>query len=444
MNPMKEIRFQKLFNILKNCAKEFKDDRNQDKAQYSPETILSSAFAVFFTQSESFLNYNRRLEEEHNQKHNLQSIFGVENIPSDNQIRNFLDTQEASAFDSVFSECYKLSKETGLLDSYKGLDGRTFIAIDGTQYFSSKNISCNQCLQTNHTNKETTFHHRMVTPVVTHPNMSYVLSLMPEFIVNDGDKYNKQDCEINASKRWLSKNIAFLQGEKAVILGDDLYSRQPFCKMLIENNLDYIFTCKQSSHTKMFETIEAIGTGMSLVETEFLVKNKKQFASYEFVNDIRITDEKDSLKSNFVKVSITDAKRKKVYKGAFITSITVTRENVAQIVAHARSRWKVENENNNVLKKHGYNLEHNFGHGKQNLSCILALLNIIAFLFHTLLDLKNEYYQKARQRKGARYNFFNAFAQTLNVLVFDSFEILIEFLAYTERFQTNTIKIPDG
>jgi hypothetical protein len=46
----------------------------------------------------------------------------------------------------------------------------------------------------------------------------------------------------------------------------------------------------------------------------------------------------------------------------------------------------VENENNNTLKTKGYNLEHNFGHGKQHLASFLATLNILSFLFHTLLN----------------------------------------------------------
>jgi hypothetical protein len=46
-----------------------------------------------------------------------------------------------------------------------------------------------------------------------------------------------------------------------------------------------------------------------------------------------------------------------------------------------------ENENNNVLKNHGYHLEHNFGHGHAYLAQLLVALNLLAFLFHTVLDL---------------------------------------------------------
>jgi hypothetical protein len=37
-----------------------------------------------------------------------------------------------------------------------------------------------------------------------------------------------------------------------------------------------------------------------------------------------------------------------------------------------------------VLKTKGYHLEHNFGHGKKNLSALLMTFNLLAFLFHTV------------------------------------------------------------
>ena len=69
-----------------------------------------------------------------------------------------------------------------------------------------------------------------------------------------------------------------------------------------------------------------------------------------------------------------------------------------------RSRWKIENENNNTLKTKGYHLEHNFGHGKKGLANLLASMNLLAFLFHTVLDLTCELYGKIRAKLGARRN----------------------------------------
>lgn len=68
---------------------------------------------------------------------------------------------------------------------------------------------------------------------------------------------------------------------------------------------------------------------------------------------------------------ITNEKGQKTYRNSFITNNMITKENVAEVVKAGRARWKIENENNNVLKTKGYHLEHNFGHGKKQLSSLL-------------------------------------------------------------------------
>jgi hypothetical protein len=55
-----------------------------------------------------------------------------------------------------------------------------------------------------------------------------------------------------------------------------------------------------------------------------------------------------------------------VYKNRWITDKLVTKEHVRVPATCARAWWKIENENNNVLKNCGYHLEHNFGHGEKH------------------------------------------------------------------------------
>ena len=69
-----------------------------------------------------------------------------------------------------------------------------------------------------------------------------------------------------------------------------------------------------------------------------------------------------------------------------ITTPRLRTDNVAEVAQAGRGRWKIENENNNVLKTKGYHIEHNFGHGKKYLAAFLLSLNLLAFLFHTVLE----------------------------------------------------------
>ncbi len=97
------------------------------------------------------------------------------------------------------------------------------------------------------------------------------------------------------------------------------------------------------------------------------------------------------------------------------------------MVRDGRARWKVENENNNTLKTKGYHLTHNFGHGKQHLSSLLATLNLLAFSFHTLLELFDANYQLIREFLP-RKTFFDDLRALTRYLCFDNWEALMTFM----------------
>jgi hypothetical protein len=59
-----------------------------------------------------------------------------------------------------------------------------------------------------------------------------------------------------------------------------------------------------------------------------------------------------------------------------------------------------------VLKNNGYNLAHNFGHGKKYLARMFAAMNLLAFAFHTACDCMEILWQQARQTVGTRKGFF--------------------------------------
>ena len=60
-----------------------------------------------------------------------------------------------------------------------------------------------------------------------HPDKRQVIPLMPEEIRNT-DGNIKQDCEINAAKRLIPEIKKDHPQLGLIIVGDDLFSRQPF------------------------------------------------------------------------------------------------------------------------------------------------------------------------------------------------------------------------
>ena len=166
-------------------------------------------------------------------KSNAKSLFDIKNIPSDNHIRNTLDGIDIQELQSIFDDLYTLLLKKKTLDEYQVFDKTIPILLDGTYYHHSKKIHCTHC-QTKQ--KEDTkgkkyieYYHSAITPIVAHPKSSQILPLLPEMISNkDGDE--KQDCEINTSKRWLSKPNILSQYYQLLMLGDDLYSKTSFIK----------------------------------------------------------------------------------------------------------------------------------------------------------------------------------------------------------------------
>jgi hypothetical protein len=215
--------------------------------------------------------------------------------------------------------------------------------------------------------------------------------------------------------------------DKVVILGDDLYCRQPTCKIVQDKGHDFVFVCKPSSHPTLYEYLE-----LTPIEEISLVvgQGKKQRAiTYRFANGLPLRDSADALEVNWCEVTERDAEGKTRYHNAFATNLHLSAQSVVRIVSWGRGRWKIENEGNNVLKTKGYNFEHNFGHGKQHLATMLLSLLLLAFLFHTLFDLLDARYQAIRTRLGTRRTFFGDLQTLTRFYLFTSWSQLLYFMA---------------
>jgi hypothetical protein len=108
-----------------------------------------------------------------------------------------------------------------------------------------------------------------------------------------------------------------------------------------------------------------------------------------------------------------------------VTSLPLTADNVVEVAACARARWKIENESFNLLKNNGYNLAHNFGHGKKYLARIFATMNRLAFAFHTACDCLETLWQQARNAVGTRKRFVQDLHTITAYVLFPSWHTFI-------------------
>ena len=212
-------------------------------------------------------------------------------------------------------------------------------------------------------------------------------------------------------------------------MGDDLYCNQPLCEAMLAEGLNYILVCKPDSHKPLYEYVGGLEvTGDVHTRKVARCKGKRTFTdTYRWVKQMPLRDGGDARLVNWCELTTTDDNGKVIYKNAFATNHAITANNVADIVRDGRARWKVENENNNTLKTKGYHLTHNFGHGKQHLSALLATLNLLAFSFHTLLELFDSNYQLIRDFLP-RKTFFDDLRALTRYLCFDNWEALMTFM----------------
>lgn len=401
-----------------------------NNAKYKVVDGILAAFAVFFMQSSSFLEHQRLLESKKGRS-NAHSLFQVEEIPSDPQIRNLVDPLSSQDFQEDFWFLLDELKEQRHLLQFRNELNTYSIALDGVSFFSSEKICCAKCLKRQDRSGVEHFYHSAITPVFVKPGQSQVLPLPPEFIVpQDGSE--KQDCERVAAKRWLAQHHGHFSDHSVTYLGDDLYANQPLCQLIAETYRQFfIFVCKPESHPGLYEWITFLDDNNSVEQVTQRHWNGKhgEIWQYRFANQVPLRNGNDALQVNWLELVITkEGTNEILYQNSFVTNYTITATNVIHLAQIGRTRWKIENENNNTLKTKGYHLEHNFGHGQQDLANVLASLNILAFLIHTIQEIIEPAYQRLRRALGPRKSFFNDLRALTRYMVFDSWDDLFFFM----------------
>jgi len=423
------LKFDDVIDAIRQRMRDLPDDRTGKNIRYTMERIGMSGFSVFFMQFPSFLAHQKTMQESFGNS-NANTFFGIgEDIPSDNHIRTMLNPTPPSHLFPLFGQIFGWLSDHNRLTHLRTIGGQLLIALDGTQYHSSKSIHCEQCSTKTHKDGSVSYSHTVITPVVVSPGVPSVLPLEPEFITPQ-DGHKKQDCETAAAKRWILQYGGRYAGKNVTILGDDLYSRTPLCKTILSEGFNFLLVCKPTSHKTLYEWVEEMDSlgKVSHLEVKRRRGKKVEIDHYRWVNQVPLTDEEDALQVNWCEIITTDPAGKTIYRNDFVTNHEISHESIVELIEAGRTRWKVENENNNTLKTKGYHLTHNFGHGKKHLSSLLLTMNLLAFLVHTLLEQMDSRYQLIRAKLPTRKKFFRDIAALTTYLLFRSFDTLLDFM----------------
>jgi hypothetical protein len=410
-------------NLLKTVRSGFEEiaDHRAGNKSISLSDALMSGFGMFSLKDSSLLEFDDRRSKDHN----LKKIYGLERVPSDTQMRTILDPVSPEQIKPIFKAVYQEVERNGVLKELKYL-GHYLVSVDGSGYYSSPKINCDSCLERkNSKTGEITYHHQMLAGAIVHPDKATVIPVAPEPIIKqDGEK--KNDCERNAAKRFMAQLRADHPDEQFIITEDALSANAPHIRELQKYNLRFISGVKPKDHLFLFEYVgQAAQAGQT---TEYEITRQGVIHRFRFINQVPLNASNQDVLVNFIEY--WEIKGDKVQHFCWITDLTVTKINVFDLMRGGRARWKIENETFNTLKNQGYNFEHNYGHGTQNLSVNFALLMLLAFLVDQVQQLAFPLFQAVLKKEGSRKRLWQHTRALFYTLEFASLEDIFSALLY--------------
>lgn len=405
-----------LFKIAKKHFQTLPDFRNPDLITYTLSDILMSGLALFVLKFPSLLKFEKWCNQNNSSKRlNLKNIFGIKNTPSDTRMREVLDKISPQSFNPLFKKYFKLALRQKKIRSIKSLNNLFFFSIDGTQAFFSNKISCSNCLKTvNKEKNSVSYSHKFLAAACVDPKKeSPPLPVGFEMIEGfDKDNSLMNDCEQSAFKRMIDKLHNQFPKLKQAVLADALHSTVPMIKKLKSLCMSFILNVKPTRHKKLFRAFEKRKAETDKVIEYRVVEEigdkvkKKREHIFEMTNALVLVGVETNESINFLNykevttwISPKGEMKEEIKKFSWVTDISLTTHVVWDVMRAGRSRWQIENETFNTLKNHGYEFEHNYGHGEEHLCSVFSGLCLLAFLIDNLQRLGCKVMQKVLKKQ---------------------------------------------
>jgi hypothetical protein len=406
----RHLHFDALIQRVRNRFEAIPDSRRCPS--FSLADTLMAGLAMFSLKDPSLLAFQRRTLD-----HNLRSVFGLKAIPSDTQMRSILDEANPEQVRPVYNEVFRQLQRGKVLEDYEFLDGHYLLALDGVEYFCSQKVHCDQCMVRHHRDGNISYYHQMLGAAIVHPDFSEVIALPPEPIhCQDGQQ--KNDCERNAARRWIKHFRKDHPHLKVIVIEDALSSNAPHIRDLQEADMRFLLGVKPGDHQHLFaQVLErlAVGQAVDFEEVDVQTGIKR---GYLYVENLPLNQGNQEVRVHFLQYMEISAAGE-VQQFSWVTDLVLDERKIRQAPRGGRARWKIENETFNTLKNQGYHFEHNYGHGEKNLSVVLALLMMLAFLIDQVQQKCNPLFRAAWKKKGPKCALWEALRQ-----LFSSFIVL--------------------
>ena len=350
------------FHSLREWINEMDDPRNQSYTTYTQADLGYMAILKNICGQYSM----REMEENFNKEtciDTLRIISGNQNLdemPHYDTLNYYLERLSPECLSELRKKMVT-SLIRGKQFNRSRLQGKYWrVILDGTGLFYFKEKHCENCLVTTKKTEDgktiKLYYHKVLeAKIVLSDNV--VISLGTEFIENENEDVNKQDCEINAGKRLLKRIKKEHPKLLICVQGDALYATEPMMHLCREYHWEYIFTQKDTRQKVLGESFEWIKCGEDAIRKEGICKEKGSVFYANHVEEVAGKSEVMNVYEYEYEAKDKDGNKQKI-RFQWVTSLELSDKNIEEMVLAGRGRWKIENEGFNNQKNGIYQIEH--------------------------------------------------------------------------------------
>jgi len=190
----KHLSFDPLIRQIRRRAVQLPDARKRQCLSSVADAVLS-AVAMFSLKNPSLLAFQERRNDE-----NMKNLFRIQQVPSDTQMRVILDPLEPDWLRPLFNDPLGQLQRVKALEPLVFHEGCYLLSVDGTEYFSSKKVHCESCLQRkNNKTGEITYYHQMLAAVLVHPDHKQVIPFGDDRALGNGWSRSRDYQDVAAS-----------------------------------------------------------------------------------------------------------------------------------------------------------------------------------------------------------------------------------------------------
>ncbi|MCI8700314.1 MAG: transposase family protein [Clostridia bacterium] len=335
--------FPKLIEILEKLT----DTRHQSYVEYKMSVITVTRLLGLLCGIKSM----RETTEKFNTEQTIKNIANVleiklEEIPHYDTINKVFEKLEIEELRKIQKYIVNRLIRSKMFDKYRFKDKYFQIVIDGTGIMSFQKRHCKHCLRSIYNkgeeNEYSVYYHYVLEAKLVVGDI--VISIDSEFVENEDENVEKQDCEIRAFYRMAERIKKEHPRLPIIISGDALYACEPVMKVCREKGWQYILRLKR-------ERLRLLGEEINCVE-----KAERKETSIKYWNDLKYGEVRIEKQANVLKYY--EEKEDTVREFLWITSFKITEKNKEELVYFGRQRWKIENEGFNMQKNGTFDIEH--------------------------------------------------------------------------------------